>query len=124
MTARPLPCRVSVDGAELFAGPAWQAIVAGTGAFGGGSELDEAEPADRLVDVAVLEAGPRAALVRRAWGMRNGGLASQPAVHHARGRVVELELPPRTPFNVDGEVCEVAPPRFCAGGERLRVVCP
>jgi diacylglycerol kinase (ATP) len=124
VSARPLPCRVAVDGTELFAGPAWQAIVAGTGAFGGGSELDAADPSDRRIDVAVLEAGPRAALVRRAWGMRNGGLARQPGVHHARGRVVELELPPRTPFNVDGEVCEVAPARFCTRGERVRVIAP
>ena len=73
----------TVDGDELFAGEAWQVIVAGTGAFGGGSELDAADPADRLVDVAVLEGGPRLALVRRAWGMRRGGLTEQPGVHHA-----------------------------------------
>jgi diacylglycerol kinase (ATP) len=124
LTAKPLEVRVAADGAPVFAGPAWQVIVAGTGAFGGGSELEQAEPADRLVDVAVLEAGPRAALVRRAWGMRRGGLAGQPGVHHARGRTIELELPPRTPINVDGELCTVAPARFCARGERVRVVCP
>ena len=123
-TAKPLRCRVTADGAQLFAGEAWQVIVAGTGAFGGGSELDEADPSDRLVDVAVLEAGPRAKLVRRARGMRRGNLTAQPGVHHARGTTIELELPPRTPFNVDGEVCAVAPPRFCARGERVRVVCP
>ncbi|MEA2288702.1 MAG: hypothetical protein QOD55_699 [Solirubrobacteraceae bacterium] len=124
LTAGPLRCRVTADGGQVFAGEAWQVIVAGTGAFGGGSELQEADPADRLVDVAVLEAGPRVALLRRAWGMRNGGLVDQPGVHHARGRLVELELPPRTPFNVDGEVCEVSPMRFCAKDERVRVVVP
>jgi diacylglycerol kinase (ATP) len=124
ITARPLRCRAAVDGEELFSGAAWQVIVAGTGAFGGGSELDAADPSDRLVDVAVLEAGPRVALVRRAWGMRAGGLEGQPGVHHARGRVVELDLPPDTPFNVDGELCTVAPTRFRAGGERVRVVSP
>ena len=95
----------------------------GTGAFGGGSELDDADPADRLVDVAVLEAGPRVKLVRRAWGMRSGDLTAQPGVRHARGTVIELEVPPGTPFNVDGEVCRVAPARFSARGERVRVVC-
>jgi YegS/Rv2252/BmrU family lipid kinase len=124
LTAQPLHCRVTADGDQVFAGAAWQVIVAGTGAFGGGSALDDADPSDRLVDVAVLEAGPRAALIRRAWGMRRGNLTAQPGVHHARGRAIELELPPRTPFNVDGEVCEVAPARFCTRGERVRVVCP
>jgi YegS/Rv2252/BmrU family lipid kinase len=124
VTAKPLRIRVTADGAEVFAGEAWQVIVAGTGAFGGGSELDVADPSDLRVDVAVLEAGPRVALVRRAWGMRRGGLAGQPGVHHARARTVELELPAGTPFNVDGEVCEVAPARFCARGERVRVIAP
>jgi diacylglycerol kinase (ATP) len=120
---RPLRCHVRADGAQVFAGLAWQVIVAGTGAFGGGSELEEADPSDRLVDVAVLEAGPRLALVRRAWGMRRGGLSDQPGVHHARATTVDVELPPGTRFNVDGEVCSVAPARFCACGERVRVVC-
>jgi diacylglycerol kinase (ATP) len=124
LTAHPLRCRVTVDGGQVFAGDAWQVIVAGTGAFGGGSELQEADPADRRVDVAVLEGGPRVALVRRAYGMRSGTLAGQPGVHHARGRIVELELPKAAPFNVDGEVCDVSPTRFCARGERVRVVVP
>src|SRR6185503_5097678 len=123
LTARPLRCHVTADGAQVHSGPAWQVIVAGTGAFGGGSELDDADPSDRLVDVAVLEAGPRLALVRRAWGMRGGDLTAQPGVRHARGRVIDLEVPPDTSFNVDGEVCRVAPARFSARGERVRVVC-
>jgi diacylglycerol kinase (ATP) len=123
LAATPMRCRVAADGAQVYAGPAWQVIVAGTGAFGGGSELDAADPSDRLVDVVVLEAGPRHTLVRRAWGMRSGDLTAQPGVHHARGTVIEVEVPPDTPFNVDGEVCRVAPARFCARGERVRVVC-
>ncbi len=124
LTARPLRCHVRADGRQVFAGAAWQVIVAGTGAFGGGSELDAADPSDRLVDVAVLAAGPRVALIRRAWGLKTGGVTEQPGVHHARGTVIELELPAGTSFNVDGEVCSVAPARFCARGERVRVVVP
>jgi diacylglycerol kinase family enzyme len=56
--------------------------------------------------------------------MRRGGLTAQRGVHHGRGRVVELELPPETSFNVDGEVCAVAPLRFETRGERLEVVAP
>ena len=124
LTARPLRCHVRADGRQVFTGAAWQVIVAGTGAFGGGSELDAADPSDRLVDVAVLAAGPRVALIRRAWGLKTGGVTEQPGVHHARGTVIELELPAGTSFNVDGEVCSVAPARFCARGERVRVVVP
>jgi len=124
VTARPIRIRVAADDDALFAGDAWQVIVAGTGAFGGGSELDVADPSDRRIDVAVLAAGPRLALVRRALGMRRGGLTDQPGVHHARATTVTLELPPRTPFNVDGEVCVVAPARFEARGERVRVIAP
>jgi diacylglycerol kinase family enzyme len=124
VTARPLACRIAVDGDLLFDGRAWQVIVAGTGAFGAGSEVDEADAADRLLDVAVLEAGPRAALVRRAWGMRRGGLVEQPGVVHGRGRVVEVAGGEVGAFNVDGEVCPLRPARFETGRERVRVICP
>jgi diacylglycerol kinase (ATP) len=124
LSGQPVRCVVSVDGRRLFAGEAWQVIVAGTGAFGGGSEVDAADPSDRLIDVAVIERGPRTALVRHAWAMRRGGLVEQPGVRHGRGRTVEIELPPGTPLNVDGEVCAVSPMRFSVDGERLRLVCP
>jgi diacylglycerol kinase (ATP) len=122
ITARPLRCRVVVDGEPLFEGAAWQVIVAGTGAFGGGAEVDAADAADGLLDVAVLEGGPRVALVRRAWGMRRGGLVDQPGVHHRRGRVIEVHGDAIDAFNVDGEVCSLRPARFEAGRERVRVV--
>src|SRR4051812_27421067 len=36
LSADPLRCRVTAVGAQVFSGAAWQVIVAGTGAFGGG----------------------------------------------------------------------------------------
>jgi diacylglycerol kinase family enzyme len=36
--------------------------------------------------------------------MRRGTIAEQGDVCHARGRVIEVDLPPGTEFNVDGEV--------------------
>jgi diacylglycerol kinase family enzyme len=122
LTARPVRVRVTVDGREAFAGEAWQVIVAGTGAFGGGAELDAADPQDRRLDVAILEAGPRAALVRRAWGMRAGGLARQAGVRHERGR--EVEVTGAHTFNVDGEVLRLDPAAFATGGESVEVVLP
>jgi diacylglycerol kinase (ATP) len=122
LTARPLRCRVLVDGDPLYEGPAWQVIVAGTGAFGGGAEVDTADAGDGLLDVAVLEGGPRPVLVRRAWGMRRGGLVEQDGVRHGRGRVIEVLGDEIDAFNVDGEVCRLRPARFETGRERVRVV--
>jgi diacylglycerol kinase family enzyme len=122
LTARPVRVRVVVDGHEAFSGAAWQVIVAGTGAFGGGAELDAADPADRRLDVAVLAAGPRAALVRRGWAMRAGGLADQDGVLHARGR--EIEVAGASTFNVDGEVLRLHVATFRTGGESVQIVIP
>src|SRR5215216_3722274 len=103
-TAAPLPCTVRVAGATVFGGEAWQVIVAVTGAFGAGAEVGAADPADGVLDVAVLPAGSRVGLARRAWGMRRGTLAEQRGVAHHRGTLIEVALPPHTEFNADGEV--------------------
>ncbi|HYM56860.1 MAG TPA: diacylglycerol kinase family protein [Solirubrobacteraceae bacterium] len=100
----PLRCTVRADGREVYAGGAWQAIVAVTGAFGGGSKLGAADPADGALDVAVLPAGSRLGLARRAWGMRRGTLAEQRDVRQARAHTVEVDLPPETELDVDGEL--------------------
>src|SRR3954471_11500775 len=105
-TEPPLRCAVRADGREVFAGKAWQAIVAVTGAFGGGAEIGAADPDDGVLDATVLPAGSRLGLARRAWGMRRGTIADQRDVCHARGAVVEVNLPPGTELNVDGEVHE------------------
>ncbi len=120
LRAAPVHVRVQVDDEEpLFVGQAWQVIVAGTGAFGGGSELEEASPG--ALDVAVLCGGPRVQLVRRAYGMRRGGLTDQPGVLYARGTTVTVDGPDR--FNVDGEVRPVPGGRFTLGS-RVRIVVP
>jgi diacylglycerol kinase (ATP) len=113
-TASPLPCAVHADGATVYEGEAWQVIVAVTGAFGGGSEVGAADPADGVLDVAVLAAGSRLALARRAWGLKRGTIAQQRGVEHHRGALLELELPPGTELNADGEV-------RAAGLERVTV---
>ena len=80
----PLEVEVEVDGRPFFDGRAWQVSVAGTGAFGGGSEV-EADPADGRLDVVVLEAASRLALVRRAYGLRRGTVKEQDGVLAAAG---------------------------------------
>jgi len=74
------------------------------GAFGGGSEVGAADPCDGLLDVAVLPAGSRLGLARRAWGMKRGTIADQRGVEHHRGAVIGVDVPPGTEFNADGEV--------------------
>ncbi len=87
-----------------------QVITSATGAFGGGSGTGGADPEDLRLDVAIVEAGSRVKLVRRAWAMRNQRLVEDPGVVLERGRIVEVEGG-RT-FNVDGEVMRPVPPRF------------
>ena len=103
-TASPVPCRVVCDGDELFAGKAWQVIVANTGRFGAGSSVEEADPADGLLDATVVPAGSRVRLPSYAYAMRRGRIASTGGARHGRGRRVRLEVPSEEPYNVDGEV--------------------
>ena len=101
-TAQPLDVTVRVDGRTVFAGRCWQAIVAVSGAFGGGSGVEEADPGDGALDAVVLPAGSRIGLARRAWGMRTETIAGQRGVEHARGRVIEVSG--AAELNVDGEI--------------------
>ncbi|UTI64489.1 hypothetical protein NBH00_24525 [Paraconexibacter antarcticus] len=119
LTAQPLRVHVRTGEETLFSGRAWQVIVAGTGAFGGGSHLEEAEPG--ALDVAVVAAGPRWELARRAQGMRRGDLTEQDGVVRGRAAAVTVEGPET--FNVDGEVRSVPGGRFTVG-PAARVIVP
>ena len=101
----PFPSRVVCDGEEVFDGDAWQITVGSTGAFGGGSQID-ADADDGLLDVVVIEGGPRAALARRAYGLRRGDVEEQAGVHDSRGAKVTVECGPEEALNIDGEICK------------------
>lgn len=118
----PLHVRITCDGDACFEGEAWQVTVAGTGAFGGGAELDAADPRDGVLDVAVLEAGARAKLARHAIGMRRGDLTEQEGVVHLRGCEIVVEGP--SEWNVDGERCGLDPARFRVETHALEVLAP
>lgn len=112
--ADPVRCRIRVDGEDFFHGNAWQVMIAVTGAFGGGSGVDCADPSDGRADVLVLPANrrphrllrttSRLALARRAWGMRKGTIAAQTDVPHTHARTLEIQLTAGTHLNVDGDV--------------------
>ena len=103
LRADPILCRVVCDDVELFEGEAWQVIVACTGAFGGGSEV-EADPHDGLLDVVIIEGSSRARLIHRAYGIRAGGIEDQSGVVTGEGREVNVDTDGVSGFNVDGEV--------------------
>ena len=102
-TEKPFHCRVSCNGDELFEGKAWQVTVGSTGAFGGGSQID-ADADDGLLDVVVIEGGARAALAKRAFGLRRGGIEEQAGVHDGRGAEITVEVGADHDLNVDGEL--------------------
>ncbi|HEV3001691.1 MAG TPA: diacylglycerol kinase family protein [Solirubrobacteraceae bacterium] len=121
IAGRPLHLAVRCDGRTAFQGRAWQVVVGATGAFGGGSGTGGVDPHDHRLDVAIVEAGSRPALIRRAWAMRNQRLVDDPGVRHVRGRAVEIEGARK--FNVDGELVTVEPARFEVAGS-IEVVVP
>ena len=116
---RPIRCKVG----DIFEGEAWQVIVACTGAFGGGSEIEAADPQDGLLDVVVLPAGPRLALARHALAMRRGNLVELPGVVHRRVATLTMTVPEDTRVNVDGEVETFGGDiRFGARADAVRLV--
>jgi diacylglycerol kinase (ATP) len=104
LSGRPIACAVTADGVGVFEGKAWQVTIAGTGSFGAGSQLEVADARDGLLDLAVLEAGSRLALVRYAYGLRTHRLTAQAGVRHVPAAHVQLRLEKSTTLNVDGEL--------------------
>ena len=102
---RPVACEIG----DVFSGKAWQVTVACTGAFGGGSEIEAANPHDGRLDLVVVPAGRRIGLARSALAMRRGTIAEQPGVIHTRSDEFTLRVPPETLFNVDGELVRAGP---------------
>jgi diacylglycerol kinase (ATP) len=122
VSAGPLDVTVRADGDEIYAGGVWQAIVAVSGAFGGGSGIGEADPRDGVLDVVVLPAGSRIGLARRAWGLRTHTIAEQRGIEHARGHVIEVEGAEE--LNVDGEIASGGLERVSVEPDAFRLVVP
>lgn len=124
VTAPHVRCRVRCDGVTVFAGIAWQVVVAVSGAFGGGSNIGGTRTDDDRLDVAVVPAGSRLKLARIGYHMRRGMLTQQEDVPHHRGREIEVDLPEGTEFNVDGDVRVLDPARFTLLDGGVDVVVP
>jgi diacylglycerol kinase family enzyme len=104
---RPISIVAKVDGEPAWAGKAWLAMVASSGAFGGWADTGTVRHGDGQLDLVVVPAGrgthrlavDAAALVR-------GELARRDGVRHARGARIELVLRHPTQVVVDGELLE------------------
>lgn len=116
----PWGCRVTCDDREVFSGAAWQVIVACSGAFGGGSEIAAADPADGMLDVTVIPAGSRIRLAQRAVGLRSGNVTEQPGVVHSRARTAEVHG--ELEFNLDGELVTDGETGFSVSAAAFRLV--
>lgn len=125
LTTPPLECRVDdADGGTVFAGRAWQVMVAASGAFGAGVRIEGADAADGLLDLVAIEAGARLELLRRGWWISQGRIASQPGARSARSAAFDLSVPLGTRFNIDGEVIALGPTRFSVEPDAFRLVVP
>jgi diacylglycerol kinase family enzyme len=124
LSAKPLTGLVDCDGRELLAGEAWQVTVAASGAFGAGAVVDGADPADGLLEVLAIEAGPRLDLLGLAYRLRSGGVTDHPRAFHTRCTTAEVRVPDGTPFNVDGEIVNAGSARFMAKKGAFRLVVP
>jgi diacylglycerol kinase (ATP) len=111
-TTPPLECSIATNGASAFEGRAWQVMIASSGAFGPGVQIEGTDPGDGALDLVVIAAGPRAELLRRAWWLRQGRIASQPGAVHARADEFHIGVAEDARFNVDGEVLALGPTRF------------
>jgi len=123
-TGQPLPVRVRVDQREVYRADAWQVMVACTGAFGGGSGIGAADATDGDLDVVIVPAGSRIGLARRAWGLRTKTIERQRRVSHFEGKVVEVELPPGSELNCDGEFVDDGLDFVTATANAFRLVVP
>ena len=108
----------------MFTGKAWQLMVASGGAFGGGADIDAADPHDGRLDLVVVPAGHRIALVRYGAALRRGTIADAADTVHARAKEIVLEVAHDTPFNVDGEVVALGGRvAFTVRQEAVQLVC-
>ncbi len=86
----PLRYRLRIDGV-LRIQEAMIVAVCNTGMFGGGMKIaPEADPADGLLDVTIVDPVSRATLLRLLPQMYSGNFAKHPSVQQFRARQVEI----------------------------------
>lgn len=102
-TYRPTRCTVEVDGTTTSYAAA-MVVVANSGFYGKGMLIAPgAILDDGLLDVVVVEAASRLALIRSLPKLYDGSHVALPEVHVHTGRSVRLSADPAVPAGADGE---------------------
>ena len=121
-TARAVPVAVDCEAGAVFEGDVWQVTVAASGAFGAGSQIDDADPHDGKLEVVAVAAGPRPGLVALAYRLRSGSLTSHPKASRRRCTTAVVQAPGGTGWNVDGEIVEAGTSNFRGQADAFRLV--
>lgn len=117
----PVDYRLVVDG-ELMERSALLVAVGNAGWVGGGVHLcPQADPADGILDVTIIDPVSRGTLVRLFPKLFGGDFVSHPAVHHMRAREVLLDGKGLIPM-ADGEELGKAPLRLSCEPNCLQVI--
>jgi len=105
---RPMPMVAEVDGEPVWAGRAWQAMVASTGAFGGWASTGTTRQGDGALDLVIVPGGRSGReLMFDAHALVRGELAQREGVFHARGAQIEITTRRAQKVEVDGELTKL-----------------
>lgn len=119
---RPWPLELRVDGAPARRLTATGVMLANGTTCGGGMRIaPDAHPADGLLDLVVLGALSRAALLRWLPTVYWGGHLRHPRITVERVRAVAVASDRPLPAQVDGEPCGAAPFEVTVAAAALRV---
>jgi diacylglycerol kinase (ATP) len=105
---------INVDGAEVYDGPVVLGAVANGAYFGGGMKIaPEADYADGELDLVVIGALSKLALIRNLPSIYSGRHIEHPQVFHHRGRVIEASATSgEVLFEIDGDCVGQLPARI------------
>ncbi|GHF98224.1 diacylglycerol kinase [Deinococcus piscis] len=102
---QPQPCRVLLDGAELYGGPAMLCSVLNARSLGGGFQFNpDAKLTDGRLNVVVAGDVSRRQVPPLIAQVRIGKHVGHPAVRYAAGQVAELHWEQPVQLHVDGDL--------------------
>lgn len=122
---RACPIGLTLEGGERLRTEGYVVALANGPYMGGGVPIAaSARPDDGLLDVVLVPAVARRRLPGLVLRNLRGRTTPGRGIVRRRVRVVDVEVPPEVPFNVDGEVFRMAPARVEMWPAALRVIVP